>query len=226
MRGRGIQARGIRSGDDAKFTIHSEGAGQGTPEVKIVGPGGASQHVSIEKTKENVHECHYFPVKEGRYVIMVRYGKVEVPKAPFEVSVGPKCQTSIIAYGPGLQSGVVGYSAAFVVEMNGETGALGFSVAGPSQAEIECHDNGDGSALVRYLPTAVGEYAIHVLCDSDDIAGSPFIAQILPRGSFHPEKLICSGAGIRPQGVLLGVAADFTVDTSLAGTASLQINVS
>lgn len=64
---------------------------------------------------------------------MVKYGKSEVPKAPFEINVGARSQTSIIAYGPGLKTGLIGYAAAFVVEMNGETGALGFSVAGPSQ---------------------------------------------------------------------------------------------
>lgn len=115
------------------FYIYSEGAGIGSPEVKIVGPGGVNQNVSIKQLKEYVFECQYFPIKEGRYVIMVKYGKLEVPKAPFEISVGPRSQASIIAYGPGLHGGLVGYAAAFVVEMNGETGALGFSVAGPSQ---------------------------------------------------------------------------------------------
>lgn len=133
MRGRGIQAKGIRIGDVAAFFIYTEGAGIGSPEVKIVGPGGVNQNVSIKQLKEYVFECQYYPTKEGRYVIMVKYGKSEVPKAPFEINVGARSQTSIIAYGPGLQGGMIGYPAAFVVEMNGEIGALGFSVAGPSQ---------------------------------------------------------------------------------------------
>lgn len=137
MRGRGIQAKGIRNGDDAVFFIHTIGAGNGTPEVKIVGPGGINQNVDIKHVKDDLYECHYYPTKDGRYVIMIKFGKYgEVPKAPFEVIVGPRSQSSIIAYGPGLQGGVVGYSAAFVVEMNGETGALGFSVAGPSQVKL------------------------------------------------------------------------------------------
>lgn len=39
--------------------------------------------------------------------------------------------------------------AGFVVETNGETGALGFQIEGPSQSVIQCDDNGDGSANVR-----------------------------------------------------------------------------
>lgn len=116
-------------------------------------------------------------------MIMVKFAKLDIPKAPFEILVAKRSTSPILAFGPGLQTGVVGYPAAFVVEMNGETGnitnydgeyipillfsfkpnitlsmitsmfvtgSLGFSVAGPSQAEIECHDNGDGSALVKY----------------------------------------------------------------------------
>lgn len=67
---------------------------------------------------------------------MVKFGKFEVPKAPFEVIVGPRSQSSIVAYGPGLKGGIAGLPASFVVEMNGETGALAFSVAGPSQVKI------------------------------------------------------------------------------------------
>lgn len=70
---------------------------------------------------------------------MVKFGKNgEVPKSPYELNVGPRSQSSIIAYGPGLQNGIIGYAAAFIVEMNGETGALGFSIAGPSQVKRVC----------------------------------------------------------------------------------------
>lgn len=241
VRGRGIQARGIRNGDDAVFFVHTTAAGVGTPIVKIVGPAGINQNVDIKHVKEDVYECHYYPAKEGRYVIMVRFGEFEVPKAPFEVIVGPRSQSSIVAYGPGLKGGVAEFAAAFVVEMNGETGALAFSVAGPSQvcfneftridiaiifykncfffsfgkqAEIECHDNGDGSALVRYLPTVAGEYAIHILCDNEDINKSPFIAQIQPKSNLRPDLIRCYGPGIQPNGVILKCTTEFCVDLS------------
>lgn len=64
---------------------------------------------------------------------------------------------------------------------------IGFSIEGPSQAKIDCQDNGDGSADVRYLPTVPGEYAVHILCDDEDIPGSPYVAQVLPKGDFHPD---------------------------------------
>ncbi|KAL9897671.1 filamin A protein cher isoform 2-T2 [Glossina fuscipes fuscipes] len=223
--GRGLQPNGVRVGDDADFKIYTEGAGEGMPEVRIVGPGGMNENVVLTKLDAHTYECHYFPMKEGRYVAVVTFAGQEINKSPLEVKVGPQKDSNIVAFGPGLRGGVVGYPAAFVVETNGETGALGFTVAGPSQAEIECHDNGDGSALVKYHPTATGEYSVHILCDEEDIPKSPYIAQILPRTDYHPEHVKAYGPGLEKTGVTLGEPTHFTVDTSKAGSAPLDIIV-
>ena len=66
---------------------------------------------------------------------------------------------------------------------------LGFSIEGPSQARIECNDNGDGSADVRYWPTISGEYAVHILCNDEDIPHSPFMAWIEAPGNFDATKV-------------------------------------
>jgi hypothetical protein len=65
----------------------------------------------------------------------------------------------------------------------------GFSIEGPSQARIECHDNGDGSANVRYWPTIPGEYAVHILCNDEDIPLSPYMAWVEGPGNFDPNKV-------------------------------------
>ncbi|XP_065072532.1 filamin-A isoform X4 [Ochlerotatus camptorhynchus] len=226
--GRGLQPVGVRVNDeDVTFRIYTEGAGEGIPEVKVFGPGGVIPEYSIRKIDGTTYEAQYIPLKEGRYKILVLFGGVEIPKSPFEVTVGPQKHTSIVAYGPGLRSGMVGNPASFVVETNGETGNLGFSIAGPSQAEIECHDNGDGSALVKYHPTAPGEYAVHILCDNEDIPKSPYIAHILPKvDDFHPELVKVSGPGIEKNGsVITNKPTEFTVDATKAGDAPLEVKI-
>lgn len=224
--GRGIQARGMRIGDDGDFQVYTDGAGDAVPAVQIIGPGGVQQPCTVKRSAAGKYQCNYAPQKPGKYLVMVQFGGAEVPKSPFEVHVGAARPSAIRAFGPGLHAGVVGHSSAFVVETNGETGALGFSVAGPSQAEIECKDNGDGSALVRYLPTAAGEYAVHILCDGEDIPHSPFIAHVLPKAEdFRPELVSASGVGVQPTGVVVGVPAEFTVDTRRAGDGPLELKV-
>lgn len=78
----------------------------------------------------------------------------------------------------------------------------GFSVEGPSQAKIECDDKGDGSCDVRYWPQEAGEYAVHVLCNSEDIRLSPFMADIRDAPQdFHPDRVksMCHWVG-EPEG--------------------------
>ena len=37
--GRGLQPSGVRVGDVADFKIYTEGAGEGSPDVRVIGPG-------------------------------------------------------------------------------------------------------------------------------------------------------------------------------------------
>ena len=65
----------------------------------------------------------------------------------------------------------------------------GFSIEGPSQAKIDCNDNGDGSADVTYWPTMPGEYAVHILCNEQDIPKSPYMAEIKPTADFNASRV-------------------------------------
>lgn len=222
--GRGLQPVGVRVKDEADFKIYTEGAGEGHPEVNIIGPGGVKEPCTVKQQGTTYH-CAYYPMKEGRYRVMITFANQEINKSPFDVTVGPYKESQIRAYGPGLVGGVVGYPALFTVDTNGETGSLGFSIQGPSQAKIECDDNGDGSADVRYYPTAPGEYAVHIKCDNEDIPKSPYIAQILPNTDYYPEKVEVFGPGIEPNGVQKHVPTKFTVDTRKAGSAPLDVKI-
>uniref|UniRef100_A0A1I8JJV1 Filamin-A n=1 Tax=Macrostomum lignano TaxID=282301 RepID=A0A1I8JJV1_9PLAT len=88
---------------------------------------------------------------------------------------------------------------------------------GPSEAQIQCSDNGDGSADVVYYPTAPGEYAVHVLCNEQDIPRSPFMPVISERQpQLRPDQVRAQGPGIGvPEAVPLAVGqpAPFTLDT-------------
>ena len=63
---------------------------------------------------------------------------------------------------------------------------------GPSQARLEPKKNADGSMDVAYYPTEPGEYAVHVLCNQEDIPKSPYMADIKPAPApgFDPTKVI------------------------------------
>jgi filamin len=217
--GRGVQPRGIRVQDKAVFYVHTKGAGDGKVGVQIFGPGGIEEKCKVTPVKgeEGVYECVYEPKKPGNYIINVTFADQHISKSPFKVEVGPFWNTKIKAYGPGLEGGVVKQPAVFTVETNGEVGALGFSIEGPSQAKIDCKDNGDGSADVTYWPTQPGEYAVHVLCNDEDIPNSPYMAQVVPEAPFDASRVTAKGPGLEKTGVVANKWAEFTVDTKLAG---------
>nr|CAH7756410.1 unnamed protein product [Callosobruchus chinensis] len=210
--GRGVQPKGIRVKDETDFTVHTEGAGEGVPSIKIIDPDGHDVNYSLKKLNDHSHTASYSPTKEGKHVIVITFA-------------GPYKETLIRAYGPGLESGIVGYPGLFTVETNGETGALGFSIQGPSHTKIECHDNEDGSADVRYYPTAPGEYAVHILCDEVDIPHSPYMAHVINSAECHPEKVNVFGPGVESNSVQRNVSTKFTVDTRAAGVAPLTVQV-
>jgi filamin len=224
--GRGLQPTGIRVNDNAEFKVFTEGAGAGTPEVKVLGPDGQPIKCSLRKLPDGVtYDCSYKPLKEGRYVVVVNFAGQEIFQSPYEVQVSPVKESKIVAYGPGLKGGVVGHPARFTVDTNGEMGTLGFSVEGPSYAKIECRDNGDGSAEVEYHPSAPGEYAVHVTCDGEDIPNSPYMPMIIPKTDYNPDAVVASGPGLAPKGVVIVTPTEFTVDTRKAGKAPLDVSV-
>ncbi|XP_013390089.1 filamin-A-like, partial [Lingula anatina] len=222
--GRGIQPKGVRVKDHADFKVHTKDAGKGELKVQVVGPGGIDEPCKVKKLDDNTYECVYIPQKIGIYVVNITFSGQHISKSPFKVEVGPLKKSNIRAYGPGLEGGTCGMPADFVVETNGETGALGFSIEGPSQAKIDCKDNGDGSADVTYWPTAPGEYAVHILCDEEDIPNSPYMAQIQPQTDLYDaSKVTAYGPGLEKDGVVANSWAEFTVDTRKAGRAPLKI---
>ncbi|XP_062316362.1 filamin-A isoform X1 [Osmerus eperlanus] len=226
-KGRGLQPKGLRVKETADFRVYTRGAGTGDLKVSIKGPKGLEEPCKRQDLGDGVYGFDYYPTTPGTYSITITWGGQHIPRSPLEVKVGAESGSQKVrAWGPGLEGGVVGKSADFVVEAVGDNvGTLGFSVEGPSQAKIECDDKGDGSCDVRYWPMEAGEYAVHVLCNGEDIQHSPYMADISPAPGkdFHPDKVKAFGPGLQSSGLAVGKPAEFTVDAKLGGRAPLKI---
>ncbi|XP_010777560.1 filamin-B-like [Notothenia coriiceps] len=224
--GRGLQPAGMRVKQVGDFKVDTKNAGSGELKVVVKGPKGIEEPVKLTSSQDGVFSYEYYPNSPGKFTVSITWGGQHIPKSPFEVSVGREAgPQQIRAWGPGLEGGIVGKPAAFVVESVGtDVGVLGFAIEGPSQAKIECEDQNDGSCDVRYWPLEAGEYAVHVTCDEEDIEHSPFMAFIVPdNNASDSEKVQAYGPGLEKTGCLLSQPAEFTVSAKDAGKGPLKI---
>ncbi|XP_051528401.1 filamin-B [Myxocyprinus asiaticus] len=224
--GRGLQPKGVRVRQVADFKVDTRNAGSGDLKVTVKGPKGLEEPVKQKDISDGVYSYEYHPHTPGKYTVTITWGGQHIPKSPFEVQVGSEAGAQKIrAWGPGLEGGVVGKSADFVAESIGtDVGVLGFAIEGPSQARIECEDQNDGSCNVKYWPTESGEYAVHVMCDDEDIEDSPFMAYIIPDNkSNNPNQVKAYGPGLEKTGCIINKPAEFTVEAKDAGNGPLKI---
>nr|AAA58939.1 filamin [Gallus gallus] len=220
--GRGLQPKGVRIRETATQLIREQQAVEtlGTIKTRL------EELVKQKGFMDGVYAFEYYPATPGKYVVTITWGGHNIPKSPFEVHIGHEAgPQKVRAWGPGLHEGIVGRSADFVVESIGtEVGSLGFAIEGPSQAKIECDDKNDGSCDVKYWPKEPGEYAVHIMCDDEDIKDSPYMAFIRPAsGDFNPDKVRAYGPGLERSGCIVNNPAEFTVETKDAGKAPLKI---
>ncbi|XP_018518812.1 LOW QUALITY PROTEIN: filamin-B [Lates calcarifer] len=224
--GRGLQPSGLRVKQVGDFKVDTRTAGSGDLKAVVKGPRGMEEPVKQISSQDGVFSYEYYPNSPGKYTVSITWGGQHIPKSPFEVVVGPEAgPQQIRAWGPGLEGGIVGKPATFVVESIGsDVGVLGFAIEGPSQAKIECEDQNDGSCDVSYWPTEPGEYAVHVTCDEEDIEHSPFMAHIVPDNNANdPDKVQAYGPGLEKSGCLVNQPAEFTVNAKEAGKGPLKI---
>ena len=75
---------------------------------------------------------------------------------------------------------------------------------------------------ILFSSLVLGEYAVHILCDNEDIPGSPYMAQIVPKTDYDPGKVKCYGPGLE-EVVQPNEETSFTIDAREAGKAPLDV---
>ncbi|NWZ99489.1 FLNA protein, partial [Nesospiza acunhae] len=199
----------------------------GGPLVKalVSNPSGNVTETFVEDRGDGTYHVEYTPYEEGLHKVDVTYGGSPVPLSPFRVPVTEGCDPSRVrVHGPGIQSGTTNQPNKFTVETRGAgTGGLGLAVEGPSEAKMSCTDNKDGSCSVEYIPYEPGTYSLNVTYGGHQVPGSPF--QVPVSDVVDASRVTCGGPGLTPGHVRANVPQTFTVDTSKAGVAPLDVKV-
>ncbi|XP_072296018.1 filamin-B isoform X2 [Eucyclogobius newberryi] len=212
----------VEVGQEQQFTIDTKGAGgQGQLEVALLSPSQKTMPCRLELVSAGLQRVRFTPAEEGLYSVNVAYDGHPIPGSPFPVEAQlPPDPSKVKASGPGLKGGLVGSPAHFSIDTNAAgTGALGLTVEGPTEANIECSDNGDGTCSVSYLPTEPGEYLVNILFEGVHVPGSPFSVPV--HRPFDPSQVQASGSGLKRAKV--GEVSVVNVDCSKAGPGQLTL---
>ncbi len=198
-------------------------------ECEISGPDGNNVEVDVTKMgPEGPFQVSYIPTEEGDHEVDLRYDGTPLPDSPYPVTAVHGCNPQKVkAYGDGLEKGIVDEVNTFTIETrNAGTGGLGIAIEGPSEAEMNCTDNKDGTCSVEYVPVEEGDYDIAIKFDDEHIPGSPFQVPVTTKDGkpkVDPSKVKAYGAGLEPENIFPGKPTSFTVDASATGKAPLEV---
>ncbi|TNN51674.1 Filamin-C [Liparis tanakae] len=227
VHGPGVEPTGVLREVTTHFLVDARAhhqSGGSLVKAGVTPPSGATTDAYVTDKGDGTYRAEYTAYEDGLHLIEVLFNEVSVPMSPFRVAVAEGCDPSRVrAYGPGLEEGQVNKPNRFTVETRGAgTGGLGLAIEGPSEAKMSCKDNKDGSCSVEYIPFTPGEYNVNITFGGLPIPGSPFRVPV--RELVDPSKVKCSGPGLG-SGVRAQVPQTFTVDSSKAGVAPLEVQL-
>lgn len=118
----------------------------------------------------------FTPREVGEHLVNVYRQGQHIPNSPFKITVGESeigNASKVKAYGRGLEMGMANQFNDFIVNTkDAGYGGLSLAVEGPSKADIDCHDNEDGTCRVTYRPTEPGNYIVNVKFADEHIPGT------------------------------------------------------
>ncbi|KAL8611652.1 hypothetical protein ACOMHN_065130 [Nucella lapillus] len=124
----------------------------------------------------------FTPRETGEHLVNVFRNGTHIANSPFKIMVGEKelgNASKVKVSGDGLKEGMANEINEFVVDTReAGYGGMSLSIEGPSKADIECHDNEDGTCRVTYKPTEPGTYIINIKFADQHVPGSPYSVKI------------------------------------------------
>ncbi|CAF4746213.1 unnamed protein product, partial [Rotaria sp. Silwood2] len=132
----------------------------------IRSPSGVEDICLLKKLANGSLGISFKPKEIGDHLVHVYRDGKHIKNSPFRIHVGSSeigDANKVKVFGRSLKEGYANQINDFTVVTRGAGyGSLSLSIEGPSKADIECHDNEDGSCLVTYRPTEPGTYIVNV----------------------------------------------------------------
>ena len=150
--------------------------------ANIKSPSGHEEPCLLKKLSNGSLGISFTPREVGEHVVSVYRDGKHIKNSPFRIEVrqseiGDAGRVKL--FGMGLREATANKLNEFMVNTKeAGYGGLSLSIEGPSKADIECHDNEDGSCRVTYKPTEPGTYIMNIKFADKHVPGSPFTVNV------------------------------------------------
>ncbi|KAL3313763.1 hypothetical protein Ciccas_007635, partial [Cichlidogyrus casuarinus] len=120
----------------------------------------------------------FTPHEVGEHLVSVYCAGSHIVNSPFKIFVSQQeigDANRVRICGKGITQGTANVANEFLVDTR-EAGYanISLSIEGPSKADIDCHENVDGTCLITYNPSEPGTYYASVKFGDKHVPGSPF----------------------------------------------------
>ncbi|CAF0854285.1 unnamed protein product, partial [Didymodactylos carnosus] len=174
-------------GSQSEFSLRVTETDINELHATIRSPSGIEEPCLLKKLTNGSLGISFIPKEMGDHLVNVYRDGRHIKNSPFRIHVGSSeigDASKVRVFGRGLQEGYANQTNDFtVITRDAGYGGLSLSIEGPSKADIECHDNEDGSCLVTYKPTEPGIYIINIKFADKHVTGSPFTVKVGGQGS-------------------------------------------
>lgn len=211
--------------------IFTNGAGPGEVglDLQYADGSGAPEMASIEKVDDDHYQLAYTPRKVGEVEANVTFGGVPIGD---KVVVPVLDLSKVRIEGPGVESGIVGEEAEFVVDATEAGKRAGKNDDGKEEDDLGLQiTNAAGEPIktdivaiapqkwqVKYRPEEAGNHTVKVQYCDQEVPASPVVVQVA-----SPDAVRAYGDGL--ENAVVQEEASFTVDAANAGEGSLGLNI-
>ncbi|KAL5013398.1 hypothetical protein ScPMuIL_007668 [Solemya velum] len=150
--------------------------------ARIKTPSGQVEPCLLKRLPNGHLGISFTPHEVGEHLVNVYRNEKHIANSPFKIVVGESelgNASKVKVYGKGLEEGMANEVNEFTVDTTeAGYGGLSLSIEGPSKADIECHDNDDGTCRVTYKPTEPGNYIVNIKFADEHVPGSSFTVKV------------------------------------------------
>lgn len=192
--------------------------------ASIVAPSGLEEPCFLKKLGSNQLGISFTPREHGEHYVNVKKLGNHVAGSPFKINVLERDigdAKNVKMTGNGLKEGKTQAANEINIDTNeAGYGGLSISMEGPSKADLQYQDKGNGKLAITYKPTEPGFYILNCKFADHHVPGSPYTIKVTGPGSNIQRNMIKMGREAAP---VVDVGSNCKLTFKIPGTSAFDM---